>query len=300
MLILTINEILQSKYNAMLPLKCDYCDKIFYRTQKQVKLGLKLCTVKHFCSRKCHASGRTSDLIQVSCGACHKTITILESDLRRKLKVNDNKNTIYCSKNCANKLNTFRSPATKNKISKTLKRKYQQGLIVHPNAIHNQPPKICKICGIEFRHRRNKATCSKKCYQTLCISIGSLGGLKTASSPFQKRNRSSNEKLFFERISKQYPDALSNKRMFNGWDADIIIPSLKLAIHWNGIWHYKVVLSPELLMKVQNKDVLRYKAIEECGYQNYIIQDLGSKNLSKVEEEFNKFIFFVRQTIMST
>ena len=29
--------------------------------------------------------------------------------------------------------------------------------------------------------------------------------------------------------------------MFNGWDADVILPDLKIAIMWNGIWHYKQV-----------------------------------------------------------
>ena len=134
-----------------------------------------------------------------------------------------------------------------------------------------------------------KKTCSNECYFIVRQNAGKKGGSKTSSLEFHKRNRSSNEKMFFAKIKEIYPDAIANKRLFDGWDADVIIPSQKLAIHWNGVWHYKSVMGNELLERVQQKDKSRYEAIERHGYKNYIIQDMGPMNSNKVEKEYVDF-----------
>lgn len=79
--------------------------------------------------------------------------------------------------------------------------------------------------------------------------------------------------------------------MFNGYDADVIIPDLKLAIHWNGIWHYKPLINEEHFKKICNRDVERYNQIEKCGYKNYIIKDIKSKkDYNFVYSEFVKLL----------
>lgn len=38
--------------------------------------------------------------------------------------------------------------------------------------------------------------------------------------------------------------------MFNGWDADIIIEDLKIAILWNGKWHYEKITEKHSVSQV--------------------------------------------------
>jgi hypothetical protein len=78
--------------------------------------------------------------------------------------------------------------------------------------------------------------------------------------------------------------------MFNGWDADIIIPILKIAILWNGKWHYEKLMKEHSLEQVQNRDIIKIKEIKKLGFTPYIIKDMGRYNKNFVEKEFQKFL----------
>jgi hypothetical protein len=78
--------------------------------------------------------------------------------------------------------------------------------------------------------------------------------------------------------------------MFNGWDADVVIEDIKVAVLWNGPWHYRKIKSNHSLGMVQNRDRIKIKEIEKSGYVPYVIRDDGNENNSFVESEFNKFI----------
>ena len=78
--------------------------------------------------------------------------------------------------------------------------------------------------------------------------------------------------------------------MFEGWDADVIIPSIKVAILWNGPWHYKQISKTSSLLQIQNRDKLKLAAILRCGYVAYVIKDMGRYNPKFVELEFRKFV----------
>lgn len=101
--------------------------------------------------------------------------------------------------------------------------------------------------------------------------------------------RSKNEIAFAESCLHVWPDTITNVPMFNGWDADVVIPSLKVAVLWNGVWHYKKITKKHSVKQVQNRDRLKIQAIEECGYMPYQIEDLGQYDPVKVREEFEKF-----------
>lgn len=79
--------------------------------------------------------------------------------------------------------------------------------------------------------------------------------------------------------------------MFNGWDADIILPDFKIAIQWNGAWHYNMVTKNHNLSQVQNRDKIKQKEIIKEGYIPYTIKDMNSKHKPLfVEEKFKEFI----------
>ncbi len=300
MLLISTEEMLSSSYNQMIPLKCDGCQATFNRVQKQVKSDYKRKSqFKHFCSNICQGNLLKKELVQLTCANCGVNFSTSQADFRKRSRKT---NKLCCSQVCANKINIYRPANTKDKISKSLKARYIKELETFENKVLKNGRLVkahvlneCQICKNNFYFFKIKKTCSIECQRQMRILVGKKAGIASASRSYNKRNRSSNEKLFFAKIKELYIDAVPNKRLFNGWDADIIIPSLKVAIHWNGVWHYKSILGQELLDKVQLKDSLRYKAIEEYGYKNYIIQDMGKMNPIKVDEEFNKFTEYLKE-----
>ncbi len=78
--------------------------------------------------------------------------------------------------------------------------------------------------------------------------------------------------------------------MFGRWDADVIIHSIKYAVLWNGIHHYRPVLGKQALLRSRNCHKQRLQAIYEAGYTSYVIRDMGNYNPKFVEERFDEFI----------
>lgn len=303
MLLISINDLLSLKSNVMVPLRCDTCYKQFNKLQKYVKHELKSCpSKKDYCDKQCQSISQLGAPIDIFCAYCQRIFQLEQHDFDKR---RDNFS-LCCSLACANKFNNHRSNDRKIKTSKMIA---ELRKLKHENEIKNakntifyrgkmrvaDKQNICIICSKTFFHCHFRKICSPKCNSLLSKRSGNKGGSTTSSLSFHKRARSSNEKLLFSKVLEIYPDTISNKRMFDGWDADIIIPSLKLAIHWNGPWHYKSIMGDELLERVKLKDQLRYKAIETCGYSNYIIQDLGKMDHVKVELEFTQLIKYIKE-----
>jgi len=116
----------------------------------------------------------------------------------------------------------------------------------------------------------------------------SEAGRRSARSQSEKR-RSKNEKEFASLCEQRFKEVKVNEPMFEGWDADIVIEDLKIAVHWNGAWHYKKITEKHSVKQVQNRDKLKYAAIERCGYQNYVIKDMGKYDPDFVSEKFKMF-----------
>jgi hypothetical protein len=72
-------------------------------------------------------------------------------------------------------------------------------------------------------------------------------------------------------------------------NADVIFPDLKIAVLWNGIWHYKKITKKHSLYQVQNRDKIKLKEIIKSGFIPYTIKDIGKHNKNKVNEEFKNF-----------
>jgi len=161
--------------------------------------------------------------------------------------------------------------------------------------------KKCLSCRREFTNPKTKrrkccsAECAKQFRQSLAESglfknNGRIGGKISASIEVR---RSKNEILFAEMCEKHF-DILTNEPMFDGWDADVIIPSLRIAIAWNGVWHYKKVRENHDLEQVQRRDKIKQKIIQQkFGYTFYTIVDMGGASKKLVEQEFRKFMDFL-------
>lgn len=159
----------------------------------------------------------------------------------------------------------------------------------------NRISKNCKLCNLDFTFKDTFIKKSKRVYCDSCLATKRKeAGIKSAMS---QSRQSKNEKLFGEIIQKEMPltEMLFNKPYFkdkngNMWDADIIIPDMKIAIHWNGNWHYQDCKGKSSLSQTQNRDKIKYKLIESQNYKNYIIVDRDKFSKKKVQEELDKFL----------
>jgi hypothetical protein len=133
--------------------------------------------------------------------------------------------------------------------------------------------------------------CSNGCHikwqnkhQRLC----ELGG--NIRKKLGSTNRSKNEIAFADLCKDYFKNVRTNETIFNGFDADVIIDDLKVAVLWNGIWHYQKVTKTHSLLQVQNRDKIKIDEIKKMGYEPYIVRDMGKYNLKFVENEFERFL----------
>jgi hypothetical protein len=78
----------------------------------------------------------------------------------------------------------------------------------------------------------------------------------------------------FELCRSHFNNVRSNYIIEDGWDADIVIYDLKIAILWNGPWHYKEMnMSNHSLSQVQTRDKIKKKLFESSGWTVVIFED---------------------------
>lgn len=135
--------------------------------------------------------------------------------------------------------------------------------------------------------RDRKKFCSNKCSgKSNFRSAASRAGLASAKAQAITR-RSKNEICFAELCKTKFKSVRENVSIFNGWDADVVIDDLKIAVLWNGKWHYEKITKRHSVEQVQNRDRIKLKEIEIAGYESYVIKDLGKFNrgsqMNKIE-----------------
>lgn len=187
----------------------------------------------------------------------------------------------FCSIKCARGFSTkAKRKEISGKVSNTL-----------TGSGHGNVQLTCENCESEFEvgwNKRSQKCCSKSCSTSLKnkrLDIARLGGLKSASKQIR---RSKNEILFASMCKKRWPSTITNEPIFNGWDADIIIPELKIAILWNGKWHYEKITKSHSLKQVQNRDQIKLQEIKRFGYNSHVIKDMGSYDPDFVKFQFDE------------
>ena len=216
--------------------------------------------------------------IETTCGFCKIPIS-------HNQRYN-NKETKFCTIECARKYSSNYNRLERNlKISGALKGRGNPDVNIE-----------CKECKSAFKiswSKRDQIFCSRSCsskFNNKQSDYSRRGGL--GSSVSQGR-RSKNEILFFELCDENFENVTANEQFFDGWDCDIIIHSIKIAISWNGIWHYKKISESHKLEQVKNRDLIKNGKILEHGYIHYIIKDMGSHNQEFVKSEFVKFMEYI-------
>lgn len=197
----------------------------------------------------------------------------------------------FCSKSCST------SFSTKNKrleINKKVSIKLKDRKKAHKNVVL-----FCPQCNREFEvlwKKRKQKFCSKSCSQTNLMNNGNKASEMGKRSVYiqRKTRRSKNEIYFGELCKNRFKNVKFNEPIFNGWDADIIIEDLKLAILWNGAWHYKKITNKHSLKQVENRDKIKQEEITKTGYNFYIIKDMGKHSEKFVEKKFQEMLVFLK------
>jgi len=193
----------------------------------------------------------------------------------------------FCSTKCARGFSTkAKRKEINERVSKKLRRK----------------PKKCAQCKVLFISKSR--CCSRSCANRYNFNPDNplyehnmnkarRRGQKSAVVQAANR-RSKNEICFAEYCKSHFDNVLTNEQMFNGWDADVILPDLKVAILWNGKWHYEEIMEGTSLKQIQNRDRIKLKEIRKAGYEPYVIKDMGKHNPQFVKEQFETFLSHVK------
>jgi len=267
--------------------KCEYCKQEFdfekaYQSGAH-KTNCKLNPKKEEIHDKIVAKKgtlRAKDRVykdyKLVCNKCKKEYTL---NLNQK-EFADKKYRKHCSLKCANTRDHTQETKEKIRIAVTGTRfNFKIGStskISYSN---------CELCNKLIVSRYGNRFCSKHCRQTY---IGAIGA---KASVLKQNRRSKNEIYFAELCEKHFNKVLTNEAIFNGWDADVIIEDIKVAVLWNGPWHYRKLTKKHSLEQVQNRDRIKIKEIEKCGYFPYVIKDdVGKTGKRFVEEQFDILI----------
>jgi len=231
-----------------------------------------------FCSQICCRNSQHIDFINrekeynknsILCKNCDKPLSYKRS------KSNYNK---FCTKSCAaifNNTGRMNSQISKNKVSNTLKDLYENYEKPRNGITKSCYPhslvlfQNCCVCNKLFSKKRHLKTksCSIECNNKLHILSGQ------ASAKVQKR-RSKDEIKLYELIKPLVKCIEHNERMFEGWDADILLPDYKIAISWNGPWHYKDMKGFNHTYKqTHNRDIIKRKVLHKNGWKFLIFED---------------------------
>ena len=241
------------------------------------------------------------------CAKCERDFSLVLTESQYK----SGKHKLYCSRSCANSRVHTKETIEKIRIS-VLKKCYGNNKIdeILKTAKSNEANfykdlktekfykkfKKCKYCGSDINN--GTRYCNEWCRELSLIRLSlahSIGGRKGGKkSAYVQRNvrRSKNEILFCKLCEGYFKSVLHNEPIFNGWDADVIIDDYKIAVLWNGKWHYEDICGG--LKQIQNRDRIKISEITKCGYIPYIIKDTGKYNETFVKNEFEKLKNFMR------
>ena len=95
----------------------------------------------------------------------------------------------------------------------------------------------------------------------------------------QKTRRSKIEAEFFDRLVATFPEIEmipNDKTMLPGIEVDVAIPSLRLAIEWNGVVHFQPIYDQEKLDVIQRRDAAKAQLAADLEIRLVVINDTDS------------------------
>lgn len=236
------DEFADAKYNVKLPLKCMRCNGVFYKTKKRIiqSFDINNPTSGGFCSCKCWTEyNHSNTTIKINCSECKKEKIIYKRELRKHN---------FCSSSCS--AIYYNRPRQKIKIKKI--------------KTHSAIVKInCKYCNQETT---NKKYCNGSCRNK-------------DQNKYKNGSKSYAEKILASKLKLNFPEWIiheNDRKTLNGLELDIYIPSIKLAIEWNGIYHIEPIKGEETLQKIIKKDNTKIEMCKNLGINLIVVSDRTS------------------------
>lgn len=245
-----------AKYSDLIPCICKNCLQDFFTTKRNLRISLLRNQKNLFCSKLCLAEFQTSEErknYDKKCLQCQG-----EAFFPNK----------FCSQSCAATYNNQR------KIKK-----------IKPSKKNNpQIQRDVKCCQCKLpitrssknKTKHDKEFCSKSCrmkYFNIHFKINSGSSI----------NKSFPEEYLSDKISSQFTslEIQKNNRIFLkcGYEIDILMPSINLAIEVNGPVHYMPIFGEDKLNLTQYKDAVKYAELNSRGV-SFLIVDV-SMSISK-------------------
>ena len=191
-----------------------------------------------------------------------------------------------------------RKRSTKETICDFCGKEYKKEAFDFKRTKHNFCSKTCTGLFQRQRIKTNCGNCNKELEVTPKVIKGSKSGYVFCNSSCaasynnklkRKSRRSKIEAKFYNLLIKEFPNLEiipNDKIMLNGYEADVAIPSLKLAIEWNGIVHFKPIYGQTKLSNIQTRDADKLKIASNKDINLIVIPDLVS-NDKILQQAFN-------------
>lgn len=213
------------------------------------------------------AKGSQKFQLRCSCVVCQQEVTAQNIEKHYKKHFNKQPKTCprcdkhhknpgaYCSRSCANA--RAKTSETKAMLSAKIKAMYAR--VAYTKVAR------CVVC-LKWFPGCNRA-CSAACRRQLFSTAGK-------NSAANRVKRSKQEIELYEYCANHFSKVTHNEPKFQGWDADILIYDLKLAVLWNGAWHYKELgIKGHSLKQVQTRDAIKLDAIATSGWKVMVFED---------------------------
>lgn len=201
------------------------------------KTSYEVSNFKRYCSHECYLKApiKLNGAVITTCLQCGESVLKYKSQMC--------KNT-FCNSTCAGNFN-----------GKKLSEKGSENIhCSYCNKIFNRR----KALNVTRKTKEEKLNfCSQECNGLYAVKLGK--GIFDQSQNYIKLR--SDLELFIEsKIGNEFPFLdleVCNRTLMNGPELDFYIPSIKLAIEINGIFHYSPIHGEDLLFKIQTKDKLK-------------------------------------------
>lgn len=156
----------------------------------------------------------------------------------------------------------------KNRIQAVLAGKTNWTLQFCSNNCHNLSRRLeilCQHCGCAFFEKLHNGAARKFCSSS-CAATYNNTHKKTGT------RRSKLEVWLEERLSHRYPNLpISYNDKSIGTEIDIYVPSLKLAIELNGLFHYEPIFGDKKLSQIQSNDANKFQLCQQHGISLCVI-----------------------------
>jgi hypothetical protein len=186
----------------------------------------------------------------------------------------------HCSRACSNS----RQWNEEDKLKKSIAAKKHGNKTKNKKIIHKKPKKKVEVNCIgcnkslhvslsTYQKRKIKIFSCKEdsCKSTCMKEVSRESGKRSAN---KRHKRSKQEIELYNLLELNFSNIGNNEPIANGWDADILLHDHKIAILWNGPWHYREMgFSNHSLKQVVNRDCIKIQEFESIGWNVLIYED---------------------------